>query len=72
MIGFEGKFLRMWLAECMAARLVVERKKGSATEKIATEASLPRRSMNEGSSPLIREAAISCRGCGSPSGPKRP
>jgi hypothetical protein len=35
-------------AECMAARPAVERQKGSATGNIVTEASLPRRSMNEG------------------------
>jgi hypothetical protein len=32
----------------MAARLAVERRRESATENIVTEASLPRRSMNEG------------------------
>ena len=35
-------------AGCMAARLAAERRKGSATGNIVTEASLPRRSMNEG------------------------
>ena len=36
------------VAECMAARPAVERRRGSATGNIVTEASLPRRSMNEG------------------------
>jgi hypothetical protein len=36
------------VAERMAPRLAVERRKGSATGNIVTEASLPRRWMNEG------------------------
>ena len=36
------------VAGCMAAQLAVVRRKGSATENIVTEASLKRRSMNEG------------------------
>jgi hypothetical protein len=36
------------VAECMAARLAVERRRGSATGNIVMEVSLPRRSMKEG------------------------